>query len=197
MYTFKNGTQVKNKTSELTIDEFGRIIKNYNDYKKMDIDKHIETLLICGIDKETLIDLKYSEVKSFFASIETETFELKRSIFIDGNEYKFLDAEEDLLEWEPTARELSLLINYISKDSNFFLYTVALFYKDIRLTNNEHYDKAHIEYKMKLFNQGKASDYLQLVALIGRVIGNDLVTDNDLKNKEEIMNEINKFNSAK
>ena len=148
--------QLRNKGSEVTLNELSKIsliLENTtNDY----IGKWLQVLEILGC-KAMIEDMT---AKQFTDAVkEVNITDVKQEIVeeIEVNNRAYACSVTDGV-LDVSARDLSKIEKLASKGSAWGHKAFAVVYKDVNLTNNEHYDDAHIDYKAKLFGEGVNAD---------------------------------------
>ena len=146
------GIEVPNLISELTIEQFDKF-NNIENNKDLDIiEKWIEKFVYLGVPEETFDEYsmeQFVKLKQNF-DVETEVPKVKvLSIEHDGYTY---EAKQQI-----GVKDLSLIEKVWKHDlSCFASEAMAILFKRVDLTRTEHYAKAHIKHKAKLFKGMKA-----------------------------------------
>jgi len=147
--------QLRNKGGEVTLNELAKIsliLENTtNDY----IGKWLQVLEILGC-KAMLEDMT---AKQFTDAVKEVNIEIKQEIVEEievNNRVYSCSVTDGVLD--VSARDLSKIEKLASKGGAWCHKAFAVVYKDLDLTNNEHYDDAHIDYKAKLFGEGVNAD---------------------------------------
>lgn len=149
-YTFRN------EPSEVTLNELSKITDTMIDADNTWTSKWMRVVELLGsdelvdiIDEDNLINaIECFNVTKLGAEI-TETIEVK------GRTYSCVVVEGKL---KISGKQLDLIEGYIKKGSNFVPYILAVVYKDNDLGDKEHYERAHIEHKTKLFGANIMAD---------------------------------------
>lgn len=188
MITIRN-TELKNELTEFTVLEFEKIMVLQNDKDIEVIDLLLETIIIAGMKDETVLsELTFVELQEFEKSLKIGTKEtvkeytFTKEIEINGNIYRSFEGEG----FTPLAKDMALIEKAIKKNNiKYIVETMAILFKDIRLTKNEHYDNNHIKYKMDLFKDLPAIIVLPFIMFIVENILNKINNNetNDLKNE--------------
>lgn len=139
------GRNIANKMNEITIEEFEKISAIHNDKELDNIEKQIKVFEVVGVEEDEWDDFKYFVEKT--QEFNTDNYEPKDpigEIEIDGYTYK--------AELKLSVKDTKLIEKIITKENkNSVSDIIALMFKRIDLSNNEHYDSAHLKHKSKLF----------------------------------------------
>jgi hypothetical protein len=146
---------IKQKVNEFTIGEFEQITNILNNSELDELEKYYEIFIVTGLSEEILEEL---EIKKFLELIR---------LFLEESEFNFSNLEkvkefsinnriyrayED--EFKLKVKEMKLIEKYIKKNEKQTLsYILAILFKDIELTENEHYVEAHINHKANLIRE--------------------------------------------
>lgn len=152
--------EFRNLADEVTLKEFDRISQIMNPKKEggdeAKLEKWLKVVEVLGcrelaevIDTDSFLGL----IKNFKAT--DVNGDIKEVIEINKNEYK-LSFENDKLSIP--AKDSALIENYFRTKTNWISYAVAVLYKDVNLSNKEHYDKSHISHKVDVFSKDMTAD---------------------------------------
>jgi hypothetical protein len=156
------GYEMKSSLTEWTLGEYEKISKvlsSDDDY----IDKYISVLEILGVPNDILDSLNDDE---FFEIVEKIVDNNLDKIYlkefeIDGYTYRAYEGDNYILGVRDMARIENVIKNDFAPSK-----LMAVIFKRTDLTNTEHYDKAHLEYKAKLFKDLNASIIIPYILLI-------------------------------
>lgn len=149
--------ELKSELNEFTLFELDTITKILNDDKLDYIDKYLSIFELLNMPEDILDNLSNDElfdtIKNFIADRNVNN-NLTKEIEIDGYIYKAYDGDEFILKAKDVAK-----IENLTKQSGYFsfLEAIAVIFKREDLSKTEHYEPAHIKYKMKLFKDIDAS----------------------------------------
>lgn len=147
---------LKTNPSEITLKEFKQIVKLQSE-NKGDYTYYLDTFEVLGLSTE-YTDIMTSKELILTIKDFQEDFVVKgmqSEITIEGYTYKSFDGDEFSL----TARELANIENEMKhSDIEWISYALALIFKRVDLTINEHKDKVHIKQKIKLFEEHMTMD---------------------------------------
>lgn len=132
-------------TGELiAISSFKEVYKPVTAYMKIfeHLGMPMEVLNI--IDTVTLMSI----VSDFNSDFTMDGGELARTVEVNGRRY-YAYTEDTTFNLK--SRDFSKIEEYLEHKEVWFLYALAVIFKDEELTNNEHYDDAHIKHKSELF----------------------------------------------
>lgn len=149
-YTFRN------EPNEVTLNELSKITDIMINPDTTWTSKWMNIIQLLGsdelvnvIDEDNLINaIEHFNVTKLGAEI-TETIE------VNGRTYSCVVIDGKL---KISGKQLDLIEGYLKKGSNFVPYILAVVYKDNDLGDKEHYERAHIEHKAKLFGKSIMSD---------------------------------------
>jgi hypothetical protein len=155
---------IKSDVNELTIKEYEKIIFFLN--KEDDFfDKWFSILEYLGLPKSVIDDIDANELIEIINSINISEVEpvFKKEIEISNYTY-FCDLKEN---GEPkiTGKTFKLLEKVCKKDY-YIADIMAILFKRVDLSDIEHYDKSHLEYKATLFRELEASVCVPYVLFI-------------------------------
>jgi hypothetical protein len=143
--------ELRNEPSEIKLHEFEKMYKVINNESVGKIEQYFEVFKILGmpdeiadhVDGDTFLEI----IKNFNAIMVTDEqpaaeVEIGGRIYraYEGDDFKF--SGRDLVEIEKLATK---------GHDNFPSQLLAIIFKDIDLTSNEHRNPAHIKHKAKLF----------------------------------------------
>lgn len=167
------------KIENLNILQFEKIKMILNDKTKQDnaftlLNKIIEILEYLKVDDEIIDSITAKDVADFVNYYRNDKYEfdlenVTTEIEIKGRKYVC----EEGLNVEIKGRMLGKLFSEMTNE-NFDSYLLALIFKDVDLTDNEHKDEAHIRYKQSLFKELRYVDYAPYIIKIS----NDIITAN-------------------
>jgi hypothetical protein len=142
--------KARNEASEVTLHELSMINALMSDDKLGHVERWIRLLelvsddgLSAVIDDKGLLEF----IKQFrAAAVDTAIVE---EIEVNGRVYRVNLVEGEL---KVSAKEMALLEKYIRKYPINTAYVFAIIYKDVELSDIEHFEDAHIQHKKKQFS---------------------------------------------
>jgi hypothetical protein len=140
---------LRNKSKEVTLNEFAKISHILSDDEKDVTDRWLEVLTILS-SKELVNQLTLNQFTSAIQSCNLMDVKGKvtKRIEVAGRSYE-CDVVKGQIQLN--ARDLSAIEKLAKAGESFGAKVFALVYKDTQLTNEEHYTPAHIQHKSKLF----------------------------------------------
>jgi hypothetical protein len=148
---------IKKESNEFLIGEYESIMSIINDESLDEIDKYSQLFAELGVP---LGELEQMETLEFFKLIKSFTgqkFDVKnftKEIIIEGRTYKAFDDKFFL-----TVKDMKIIERFIKKNDKSFVGDImAIVFKDVNLTKNEHYVDAHVKHKAKLFRNNVSFD---------------------------------------
>jgi hypothetical protein len=151
---------IKQKLNEFTIGEFETITNILNNPEFDELEKYYEIFIVSGIPSSDLEELDIKEfldlIRNFLENSEFNFSEIEKSkeFTINNRLYRAFDTEFKL-----KVKEMKLIEKYIKKNEKQTLsYILAILFKDIELTENEHYVEAHINHKANLIRENITAD---------------------------------------
>lgn len=154
------GRNIANKMNEINIEEFEKISAINNNPELDNIEKQIEVFKVVGVEEDEWDDFQYFVEKA--REFNTDNYEKKdpiTEIEIDGFTYKG--------ELKLSVKDTKIIEKMAVKENKHFVSEImAIMFKRTDLSNVEHYDKAHLKHKAKLFRTQAAEiavPYLQFV----------------------------------
>jgi hypothetical protein len=155
--------EMKSSFTEWTISEYEKITDVLNgdgDY----IDKYIRVLEILGVPDDILNTMDDDEFFSLIENILDNEMDndFRKEVIVDG--YRYVAYEDT---YKLGIKDMAKIENVINKDDKHKLSKImAIIFKREDLTNNEHYDKSHIEYKSKIFGDLTSDIIIPYILLI-------------------------------
>lgn len=172
---------LKNKISDFTIGEFENISSIFADENVDKIDRYSQLFILLGIPSDTIDDLEISE---FFNLVEKYSDnndleidylakEKQQEIEINGRIYRAYDET-----FKMNVKQMRLIENKIKNSSTKYIGDLmAIIFKDVHLSNNEHYVEAHLKHKAKLFRENITADVaLPYVGFFSKELLNNIQT---------------------
>lgn len=153
---------IKQKLNEFTIGEFEIITAILSNPELDKIDKYTQIFTVLGVPSETIDNMETSEffelIKNF-ANIEDDIdyllAEKVKEIEINGRVYQ--SYEGDIFKMN--VKQMKMIEKFIKLNPQTYISDLmAILFKDVQLTNNEHYVDAHIKHKSKLFKDNVTVD---------------------------------------
>jgi len=150
--------EMKSELKEFTLKELDKITSILNDDKMDYIDKYLTVFDSLGVPENIIDDLSNDElfdiIKKMTNSKAVEQTLLKE-IVVDGYTYSAYDGDTFTLK----AKDMAKIENMTKQSGKFsFLEAIATIFKRTDLTKTEHYEPAHIKYKMQLFGSLNADE---------------------------------------
>ena len=145
------GKEIPSKMDELTLEQFQKISAIHNDEEYDTLEKHCKVFEYLGITEDEMdveFDVFLANVKEFNKDNYTKKDPVEE-IEIDGYTYK--------AEMKLSVKDSRIVEKIVKKDNKEYISDImALMFKRTDLSNNEHYDPAHLKHKAKLFSKLKA-----------------------------------------
>jgi len=145
------GKEIPSKMDELTLEQFQKISAIHNDEEYDTLEKHCKVFEYLGITEDEMdveFDVFLANVKEFNKDNYTKKDPVEE-IEIDGYTYK--------AEMKLSVKDSRIVEKIVKKDNKYYISDImALMFKRTDLSNNEHYDPAHLKHKAKLFSKLKA-----------------------------------------
>ena len=145
------GKEIPSKMDELTLEQFQKISAIHNNDEYDTLEKHCKVFEYLGITEDEMdvdFDLFLANVKEF----NNNNYDKKdpvEEIEIDGYIYR--------AEMKLSVKDSRIVEKIVKKDNKEYISDImALMFKRTDLSNNEHYDPAHLKHKAKLFSKLKA-----------------------------------------
>jgi hypothetical protein len=136
---------------ELTLEQFQKISAIHNNEEYDTLEKHCKVFEYLGVTDEEMdveFDVFLANVKEFNKDNYTKKDPVEE-IEIDGYTYK--------AEMKLSVKDSRIVEKIVKKDNKEYISDImALMFKRTDLSNNEHYDPAHLKHKAKLFSKLKA-----------------------------------------
>lgn len=163
---------MRNLLSEITLLETSKIAQIMADEKEDFSDKWLKVIEMLG--GRELVNVATAKVfVELVSAIEMNNvkYELQDTIEVNNRLYKceITDGEVEL-----SARDLAKIENIARKGGAWLHEAYAVVYKDVMLTDNEHYDSAHLKHKAEIF--GNAITAEQCSSMIFQI--NKQIVDN-------------------
>ena len=145
------GKEIPSKMDELTLEQFQKISAIHNNEEYDTLEKHCKVFEYLGVTEEEMdvdFDLFLENVKLFNKDNYTKK-DTVEEIELEGYTYK--------AEMKLSVKDSRIVEKIVKKDNKEYISDImALMFKRTDLTNNEHYDPAHLKHKAKLFSKLKA-----------------------------------------
>ena len=145
------GKENPSKMDELTLEQFQKISAIHNDEEYDTLEKHCKVFEYLGITEDEMdveFDVFLANVKEFNKDNYTKK-DTVEEIEIDGYTYR--------AEMKLSVKDSRIVEKIVKKDNKEYISDImALMFKRTDLSNNEHYDPAHLKHKAKLFSKLKA-----------------------------------------
>ena len=160
------GRNIANKMNEINIEEFEKISAIHNDKELDNIEKQIKVFEVVGVEEDEWEDFNYFVEKT--KEFNTDNYEKKdpiTEIEIEGYIYK--------AEMRLSVKDTKLIEKIINKENKHSVSDImALMFKRTDLSNAEHYDKAHLKHKAKLFRLQAAEIAIPYITFVTETISN-------------------------
>jgi hypothetical protein len=158
MKTFKfkgKSYKLRNKGKEVTLGELSKIASILNSDDDF-TGKWLEVLSILG--GKDLVEVL--PMKEFFEAVKSVQIsdvgsKIKKQITVNGRTYS---ADMEKGEIVLRAKDLKAIEDVASKGGAWASKAFAVVYKDDLLSDNEHYEQAHLKHKAKLFEEAVMAD---------------------------------------
>ena len=161
------GKEIPSKMDELTLEQFQKISAIHNNEEYDALEKHCKVFEYLGITEDEMdvdFDLFLENVKLFNKDNFTKKDPVEE-IEIDGYTYK--------AEMKLSVKDSRIVEKIIKKDNKEYISDImALMFKRTDLSNNEHYDPAHLKHKAKLFSKLKADISIPYITFVTYKITN-------------------------
>ena len=140
---------MRNLLNEITLLETSKIAEIMANESADFTDKWLRVIeMLAGRDFVNALSTKtFVEVVSAI-EMNNVKFELQDTIEVNNRIYKCTIEDEEI---ELTARDLAKIENLAKKGGAWLHKAYAVVYKDVLLTDTEHYDDAHIKHKADIF----------------------------------------------
>lgn len=149
--------QLKHKPEDFLIGEYEKVSSIMNNNELDEIDKYAQLFIELGIPQEELEGMNtisFFELIKKYTSYQLEIGEFTKEIEINGRVYKSFQDEFFL-----SVKDMKEIEKSIKRNPDSFIGDImAIVFKDVELTKNEHYVDAHIKYKSKLFRENVTFD---------------------------------------
>lgn len=155
---------IKSDVNELTIGEYEKIIYYLNGSDDF-FDKWFSILEFLGLPKSVIDDIDANELIEIVKSINISEVEpvFRKEIEIGG--YLYTCELKENGEPKITGKTFKLVEKVCKKDY-YISDILAILFKRNDLSDKEHFDKAHIDYKATLFRELEASICVPYVLFI-------------------------------
>lgn len=152
-----NEKEYPTKISEMTLEQWVNVSDAVRQFEKEPILQMEAVLMALGVPAKDIEEVEISFSKQLYEALESNA---------DG-----LELQEEVLGYkldlsQPLNIKTSKMIDRLHEFGNPSLALLAFFYRDERLTNNEHFDKAHIKHKINQFKSMKAELFVVAVGAI-------------------------------
>jgi hypothetical protein len=155
---------IKSDVNELTIKEYEKIIFFLN--KEDDFfDKWFSILEYLGLPKSVIDDIDANELIEIINSINISEVEPVFKKEIEISNYTYVCDLKENGEPKITGKTFKLLEKVCKKDY-YIADILAILFKRSDLSDKEHYDKSHLDYKATLFRELEASICVPYVLFI-------------------------------
>jgi hypothetical protein len=148
------GHYIKSNPKEITLGEWELISATLEDQQMDSIERYGKMFTQLGLPLEVLNDLEMSEFFSYCKQFSEET-NIDDAVFVkelevNGYTYKSFESLK--------VKDIKIIEKYMASGKPYAGELMAVCFKREDLSDKEHYDKAHIEYKAKLFREHLTTD---------------------------------------
>lgn len=161
---------IKNNTEEFTIGEFEKVTSILLEDTEFYFDRWLKVIEFLGVPTDIVDDIDLDELSQLIKNIKVSDVEEMYidKIVIDGYTYTAYNKEE-MNKPRITGKVIKLVESImISNPKECVGDIMAIFFKRDDLSNTEHYDKAHLKHKAKIFRNNISSNvaipYIMLVS---------------------------------
>ena len=145
------------KVGEMTLEQWVNVSDAVRQFEKEPILQMEAVLMAIGVPQKDIEEIEISFGKELYKELEDDANGLELNEVIEG--YK-LDLST------PLNIKTSKMIDRLHECGNTTLALIAFFYRDEILTNNEHFDKAHIKHKISKLKKLHAGLFVVAVSSI-------------------------------
>ena len=161
------GKEIPSKMDELTLEQFEKISAIHNSEEYDILEKHCKVFEYLGITEDEMdvdFDVFLANVKEFNLNSYTKKDPVEE-IELEGYIYK--------AEMKLSVKDSRIVEKIVKKDNKYYVSDImALMFKRTDLSNNEHYDPAHLKHKAKLFSKLKADISIPYLTFVTEKITN-------------------------
>lgn len=174
-----NGTfELRNNPKEIKLSEWEKIYNQLKDESITPLERYWNVFELMGVPEEVMNKINQEDFIKLIAEFNNITVDNEtplKEFEINGRKYSAYDGEE----FQFMGRDLVMIEKAsVNPKQNYCSYCLAVIFKDIELTNQEHYTEAHIQHKAKLFaDHLTASDSLPYLTLIAKRVVKSLKLD--------------------
>lgn len=161
---------IKNNTEEFTIGEFEKVTSILLEDTEFYFDRWLKVIEFLGVPTDIVDDIDLDELSQLIKNIKVSDVKEMYidKIIVDGYTYTSYNKDE-MNKPRITGKVIKLVESImISNPKECVGDIMSIFFKRDDLTNAEHYDKAHLKYKAKLFRENISSNvaipYIMLVS---------------------------------
>lgn len=166
--------KIKNKLSEMTIDEYENVSSIISDDNKEYFEKYMDVMVYLGVPSPVVESMDLEELIQFIKVLENcKVKGFKKTIELDGCTFR---AIEDGKQYPTITPKVLKLIEKVIKDKptkNIADLLAILFKREDE--ESEHYSPSHLKYKVELFrNNLKANVAIPYIVYISEKILNNI-----------------------
>lgn len=157
--------EIKSSLTEWTVGDYEKIIKIFSNENLDNIDKYIKVLEFLGVPDEVLDTMGDEEFFNIINSILDSNINKNfvKEIEVDGFKYIAYEGEE----YKLVVKDMAKIEGVLRENSDDILSKIlAIIFKREDLSKTEHYDKAHLDYKSKIFKSLSADIVIPYMLLI-------------------------------
>jgi hypothetical protein len=169
--------EMKSSLTEWTIGEYEHIVRILSNDDDDFIDKYIKVLEALGVPDAILNDLNDDEFFEVISNILDNNMDKTylKEFELGGYTYRAYEGDE----YKLSVRDMAKIENVIKTEGDKLSKILAVIFKRVDLSNTEHYDKSHLEYKSKLFKELRADIVIPYILLIEEKMVKKLVYLNE------------------
>ena len=167
-----NGNEYSTDLKSINALQFQRITNAMNDQGMSNVEKWINVFTAFGIPKQEVEELDYAtfleKIKEASNVSQEGLTEIHKTIEVDGYTYSLYGGGTSA-----TTKDMRTIEKFNTAYPNDSVMNMfAILYKRDDLTNTEHYEKAHITHKRKLFAKLPAAIVVPLIADVSKSFAN-------------------------
>lgn len=174
MYEIK-GFKIKTGLAEMTVGEFERVSEILNDEKLLQIEKYIDALECLGVPQYIIDELSDEELFEIVKAFNTSNIELPSELPKEFTHkgYRYVAYED---EFKLRAIDMAKIEKILQSRKEIFSAVLAILFKRVDLTRNEHYADAHIKLKKDITKTLNAKEFYPYVVEILKRLANKMKT---------------------
>lgn len=176
-----NEIKIPNLVSEMTLKQYEWVSAMLNNKNLDNIERYVKLFKFYGVSEEYLNDLTFDDFKELikeYSKSEPASLEFKKEFDLNGFTYRAFDEEFKLKVKDMKQIEVAF------KQEKYLCTLMAILFKRTDLTDKEHYEKAHIKQKAKLFADLMAEFAIPYLVKIGQVFQEQYEKTKELESTE-------------